>query len=216
LTATFDSHRVSQKPTSGGNLSSSKCDAKMPSQETINRLESELLAAHTEAERFLFEVYAGELDLPPELTAKARAVSALFYPPLVRLMSLVGESPMLGSVDAKAIQGALRTIDAALRLHRYYEWETEVLHDEGTVLGLKPAGSSEDQRIYPEAARTEIRNALDQVSRRIGILRAQAEAEESGHATPVQQAPGATAVSIQPGTAFILMAIDPEKLSLRM
>ena len=121
---------------------------------------------------------------------------------------------MLGSADSKAIQNALRTIDAALRLRDYYEWETEVLHDEGTVLGLKPAGSSEDQRIYPEAARTEIRNALDQVSRRIGILRAQAEAEESGHATPVQQAPGATAVSIQPGTAFILMAIDPEKPEL--
>jgi len=186
----------------------------MPSLETINTLESELLAAHTEAEGFLYGVPTGESDVPSWLKDRSRTVSALFYSPLVRLLPLVGESPILGSVDAKALQVALRRIDAALRLRGYSEWETEVLHDEGRVLGVRPAGSSEDRRIFPEEARAEIRNALDQISRRIAILRAQAEAEESGHATSVQQPPGAAPVSIRPGTAFIIMAIDPGRAEL--
>ena len=124
----------------------------MLSVETINRLKSELLAAHTEAEGFLFGVPVGDSDLPSWLTERSRTVSALFYSPLVRLLPLVGESPILGSLDAKALQVALRTIDAALRLRGYYEWETEVLRDEGRVLGVRPSGSSEDRRISPEAA----------------------------------------------------------------
>jgi hypothetical protein len=196
-----------------GNLSNRR-KANMPSPETINRLETELLAARTEAEGFLLAVSPGELDLPAWLADRVRTVSALFHSPLVRLLSLAGKSPMLGSVDVKALQVALRTIDAALRLREYYEWETEVLHDEGRVLGVRSAGSSEDRRISPEAAREEIRNAIDQVSRRIAILRAQAEAEESGQTTSVEQALGAAAVSIRPGTAFIIMAIDPGKPEL--
>jgi nucleoside 2-deoxyribosyltransferase len=121
---------------------------------------------------------------------------------------------MLGDLDAKAVRRSLRTIEAALRLRGYDEWEPEVVNDEGRVLGMTTAGFSENRRLSSEAAREAVRGALEQVLRRIAILRAQAEAEEIGQATHVQEAQSALSVSIQPGTAFIIMAIDPNQHGL--
>jgi hypothetical protein len=186
----------------------------MPSPAAIDAIESELLAAHREAEGFLYRLNMDE-DLPSWAIDISKTVSALFYSPLVRLLPLVAESRMLGELDAKAVRLALRTIDSALRLRGYEEWETQVLHDEGRVLGTTPPGSSEGRELDPAAARQEIRAAMDQVSRRIAILRAQAEAEESGHTNAsAEQTTGAPTVSIRPGSAFIIMAIDPQQPEL--
>jgi hypothetical protein len=173
----------------------------MPPPETIAKLESELLAAHTAAEGFLFNLIPNEDDLPAWSVDRAKELSVLFHSPLVRLLPLVAQSPMLGDLDAKAIRRSLRTIEAALRLRGYDEWEPEVIHDEGRVLGLRPAGFSENRRLLPAAAREAVRDALTQISRRIAILRAQSEAEESGEAAPTQKAQSASSMSIQPGTA---------------
>jgi len=186
----------------------------MPSPETIDRLEAELSAAHTEAEHFLFEVPAGELDLPPDLTPKLARFPRFSIRRLYVCHPWWVSLRCWGALTRTRFKALFEPLTLLCVFAGYYEWKTEVLHDEGTVLGLRPAGSSEDQRISPAAARTEIGNALDQVSRRIGILRAQAEAVESGHAAPAQQALGAAAVSIQPGTAFIIMAIDSRKPEL--
>jgi hypothetical protein len=84
---------------------------------------------------------------------------------------------MMGDIDVNAMQRVLRTIGAAIRLRDYHEWETEVLHDEGTVLGVKSAGSGEWREIRPPQASERVRNALDEATRRIGILRAEAEVQ---------------------------------------
>jgi hypothetical protein len=186
----------------------------MPSVEIIDRLEGQFSAAREEAQRFFASIPPHAMDLPPELTKRAREVSALFSAPFVRLVSMVRESPMMGGVDTSAMQRALRTIDAAIRLREYYEWETEVLHDEGTVLGVKAAGASEGRRLTPKKASAEISSALDQVSRRMGILRAQAEAEAAGQVASLSPALALSSASVQPGTAFIIMMIDPERPEL--
>jgi hypothetical protein len=149
-----------------------------------------------------------EEPLPSDFSDEAGRVSELFYRPLVRLLAITRESPMMGDVDVKAMQRVLRTIDAAIRLRSYYEWETEVLHDEGTVLGVKSAGGSEGPPLSPKEASVEIGSALDEVSRRIGILRAQAEADSAGQGSSPERVAGPALVTVQPGTAFIIMAIN--------
>ena len=55
----------------------------------------------------------------------------------------------------------------------------EVLHDEGTVLGVKSAGGAEGRILTPPQASETVSDALDEVTRRIGILRAEAEFQPS-------------------------------------
>lgn len=185
----------------------------MPSLEAIAEFEEQLLTARAEAERYFGELEPGAYDLPPGFAERARELSARFHAPLVRLVSLVRESAMLTAVDLNALQLAVRRIDAALRLRLYEEWGPEVLHDEDIVLAVKPAGFSEDRHTHPRQALEELNDAVDQVSRRIGILRAEAEAEASGQAPRVRGAPRPT-LGIEPGTAFIIMMIDPERPEL--
>ena len=108
----------------------------------------------------------------------------------------------------------VRRINAALRFRRFEEWGPEVINDEDIVLGVRPAGYSEDQRLQPTGALAEIDDALDQVSRRVGVLRAETEAEAAGEALPARVLPATQLLGIRPGTAFIIMMMDPDNLEL--
>lgn len=193
----------------------------MVSVTTITELEARLSDARDSAERFLEECSAameaqgyGSYELPADLAPRAKELSGRFHAPLVRLSLLVRQSPMFGNIDLDAMQLAVRRIDAALRLRQYEEWAPQVLHDEDIVLGVKPAGFSEDRQLSPTAALAEIDDALDQVSRRVGVLRVQAEAEAAGEAVPARMLPATASLGVRPGTAFIMMMIDPEKPEL--
>jgi len=109
---------------------------------------------------------------------------------------------------------AVRRVDAALRLRRFEEWGPGVINDEDIILGVRPAGFSEDRRLQPTEALAEIDDALDQVSRRVGVLRAETEAEAAGEALPARVLPATQLLGIRPGTAFIMMMMDPENLEL--
>ena len=186
---------------------------------TITELEAQLSHAREAAACFLEQcaVEAEELNIcqfPADLVARARELSAGFHPSLVRISSLVSQSPMFGKTDLDAIKLSVRRIDAALRLRQYEEWGPETICDEDIVLGVRPAGSSEDRRLMPRTAIAEIDDALDQVLRRLKVLRAQAEAEAAGESSPSRVHPAAQSLGIRPGTAFIMMMIDPGKPEL--
>lgn len=193
----------------------------MTSVSALADLEARLSEAREEAKRFFADCEAlrqklgASFELSEDLVRKGKEISARFDDALVRIASLVRQSPMFGSTDLQALQLAVRQISAALRLRRHREWGPEVLHDEGLVLGVSPAGFSEDELSPPEVL-AELDKALDQVSRRVGVLRAQAEAEVAGEAVPawLPHPPSAPGLRIQPGTAFIMMMIDPDKPEL--
>src|SRR5215469_1112857 len=122
----------------------------MASVATIVELQAQLTHARDAAAKFLGECKTAaeaeglsSYDIPPHLAPKAKELSEPFYPPLVRISSLVRQSSMFSSTDVDAINLAVRRIDAALRLRRFEEWGPEILSDEDIVLGVRPAGSSE-------------------------------------------------------------------------
>ena len=182
----------------------------MPSADAIKELEASFSAARNAAEKF-FEACAasGEhvYDVPEELVPNGKEVSRAFHGPLVRLGVLVRQSPMCGDVDFQIVQKEIRRIDAALRLRLFREWDPEIVHDEGTILGMTPAGFSEDRRLSPKEGLQVIDDALDQVHRRLGVLIA--EAEVAGTIGNLISAP-AGSVTVRPGTAFIMMMMDPD------
>src|SRR5205807_1520400 len=135
---------------------------------------------------------AGDLssyELPPHLAARARELSAGFYGPLVGVSSLVRQSQMLGNTDVDSIRLAVRRIDSALRLRRYEEWGPEILNDEDRVLGVRPAGYGEDRHLQPSQALTEIDDAVDQVLRRVGVMRAETEVDVRSNGLPARIMP---------------------------
>jgi hypothetical protein len=188
----------------------------MSSVRTIAELETQVSEALREADEFLEALefgHLGRLDLWKDPVDVARELSENFYLPLVRLISLIRESTVLTDVDLKAVQLSVRRIDAALRRRMYEEWAPEVLHDEGVILGVKPGGFSDDRQLSPKEARAEINEAVDQVLRRLAILRAEAEAAGADHTPRLLRAPRHEA-GVEPNTAFIIMMIDPAKPEL--
>ncbi|MDI7246977.1 MAG: hypothetical protein QME92_05850 [Bacillota bacterium] len=183
----------------------------------IDRLAAQLEAAVEEAGGFFAECEEGESERyrsgsqHDALSRKARELAERFNSILVRVATLVRESPMFGDPDLRAIQMAVRRVNASLRLRLYEEWNQEVIHDEDRILGLRQAGFSEERRLFPSEAFAELKDAVDQVQRRIGVLRAQAEAEKAGEAAPAWRVPNrrTDGMRIRPGTAFIMMMMDP-------
>jgi hypothetical protein len=192
----------------------------MASVAAIIELEGELSRARDAAEAFLDQCLAlirqnhlSNYEVPPSVISRARDVSAMFHVPLIRAFSLVRQSQMLGSTDADTIRLAVRRIDAALRFRYHEEWGPEILNDEDIVLGVKPAGFSEARPLQSSEVLTEIDDALDQVLRRVAVLRAETEVNVAGNVSPDPVMP-ATPLGIRPGTAFIMMMIDPGKPEL--
>jgi hypothetical protein len=187
----------------------------MSSLETIGDIEAELSEAREATARFLQELHSQHShELPAHLVPRARELSASFYQPLVRLSSLVSQSQMFGNSDVEAMRLTIRRVGAALRLRRFQEWGPQILNDEDRVLGVSPGGFSEDERLSPYQALDEIDDALDQASRRVGVLRAETGAVTTDDVLPSGGARATASIGIRPGTAFIMMMIDPEKPEL--
>jgi hypothetical protein len=114
--------------------------------------------------------------------------------------------------DTKALRRDMRKSDAALRMKSYYEWETEVLHDEGTALGVKGAGFNEEHRLTPPKALQRFDDGLQEILRRLDILRAEASSPFERQRPLV--AAGTPALELIPNSAFIMMMVDPKNHEL--
>src|SRR5258708_1048482 len=184
----------------------------MPSVSAIDDLESRLSYTR-ELARSMFDEWTQTEDqaynFPERLTPRAREISEGFHRPLVQLLSYLGKSQMFGDMDRDAVRLSVTRIDAALRGKRYIEWGPEDLWHEDSFLGIKPAGFSEDRRLEPREAMAEIDEALDHVYRRLGILRAEADGESTAETIAPRDSASIAPMEVRPGTAFIMMPIDP-------
>ncbi len=69
------------------------------------------------------------------------------------IISVIKGSPILNEADERDIGIITKKMRAALRLRKFRSWDTEVLHDEGTVLGVSPPGQSDDELSTPKDSR---------------------------------------------------------------
>lgn len=92
-------------------------------------------------------------ELPQDLREEAGGLAE-------RLLSLAGQAapavrnaPLASEADQRDVMTGTKAMRAALLLRDFRWWTTEVLHDEGTVLGVQPGGQSDDEPCPPERAR---------------------------------------------------------------
>lgn len=112
-------------------------------------------------------------------------------------------SPVLDDSDERVVGRCVKRMRAALRLRKFKSWDIEVLHDEGTVLGVSPPGQSEDECSSPADARKSFFECVEELEGIAQLLKI----------TPANIPNGLPSrnpnlsQSYRPNTAFIMMPI---------
>jgi hypothetical protein len=133
-----------------------------------------------------------------------------------RLLALAGKiieatrkSPLLSEADHRDVVTGTKAIRAALHLGSFQEWTTEILHDEGQVLGVRPPGQSEDHPSAPSSAWSSFSDSARKFRGILDLVVASQELTERGGDVSF-----ADTARYRPGTAFIIMAIDKTRPEL--
>ncbi len=127
---------------------------------------------------------------------------------------LIAESarmtPYLTQTDQIDLGHAIKGMRSALRLSLYRYWAPDILHDEGTVLGVQPAGQSDDEGISPDKALQIYEDCYRRISGIVELVnpltveRAELNIEKRGQ----------PATGFLPDTAFIMMWMNPKRAGL--
>jgi hypothetical protein len=133
---------------------------------------------------------------------------------IIKVAPLISESARLttylSQTDQIDLGHAIKGLRSSLYLCRYRYWGPEVLHDEGTVLGIEAAGQADDEGVYPDTALQifeECYRRINSIVELVNPLTVQI-AEKNIITT------GQKATAIQPDVAFIMMWMDPGRPEL--
>lgn len=194
----------------------------------IGKLTKDLLAIKTKADIFFSDASAAckdddenfSFNFPRNYEAseywemledKEHSISTSLQKDLLKVISLIipliKSSLLLNEADERDIGICAKKARAALRLRKFSSWDAEVLHDEGTVLGVHPPGQSDNQANPPLESKKIFNSCIDQLLGMIELL----------EATPVilsdglpQKKPNLSQI-YRPNTAFIMMRINPSQ-----
>jgi hypothetical protein len=122
---------------------------------------------------------------------------------VLRVIEASRLSPLLEDADRSDLQIAYKEMSAALRMKVYSHWDTEVLHDEGTVLGVR-RGGQEEQDISPKNAKASFESAIEKLSETLGMV----VPSDAASANPTVLVGTAAMQKYHPNTAFIMMWIS--------
>ena len=142
-------------------------------------------------------------QLPPAMQNRALEIVDQALQFCASLADAARSSPLTGSEDLHDIKVSAKTMRSALRLRTFQYHRADVVHDEGTVLGLQPAEQSESSSAVPSKALEEFQTCVELLN---AVLRLVEVAPP--HAGQVR--PAANVMKYRAGTAFIMMWMDPK------
>ncbi|ALQ51010.1 hypothetical protein [Nitrosomonas ureae] len=121
----------------------------------------------------------------------------------------IRNSALVTEVDRRDLSHWTKSLRSSLRLRKYHVWDTEILHDEGHVLGVKPPGQSDENPLEPELAKREFDKDIANLLGLIDLI----EVSPTVGANDYDANPQVT-TEYRPGTAFVMMWIDPGENAL--
>lgn len=151
-------------------------------------------------------------NIAPEARDVGEAIGRNVIEAMGKIAAAVRQSPLLDEADQREITVSAKTMRAALYFREYDYSEAEVLHDEGTVLGIRRAQQFE-RNVYVDSARRLFQKAYDSVSRILDL----ATPGTNSLASAISQTERAVS-KYRPNTAFIMMWMEndhPELDDLR-
>ena len=124
---------------------------------------------------------------------------------VMTITAAVKASPLLTEADERDVSFSVKGIRAALQLRRFAHWDTDVLHDEGTVLGVRPSGQSDDDPLSPEEALKTFEYSFEKLSGIVDLI----TASETDIKEQIISSRAKAVSGYRPNTAFIMMWMDP-------
>ena len=151
--------------------------------------------------------YWSQLDeIPQETSIKLQSDLIQVTKTIANSMN---QSILLTEADRRDLGTWTKSVRASLRLRRYYAWDTEVLHDEGRVLGVQPAGQSDTAPLHPTQAYRSFERDISNLLGLVDLLDVPAIlSTDEWRANPQATA------EYEPDTAFVMMQIDSGKPEL--
>ena len=143
-------------------------------------------------------------QVPTALQETAEALVDRLLALGARLAEAAKSSTLAGSEDLRDVKLSVKAMRSSLRLRNFKYIEADVLHDEGNVLGLRPASQYEDFGLEPESAREKFLSSAQTLAAVLRIVEA-----SSQEATPAVGSSAPAPAKYRAGTAFIMMWMDP-------
>ena len=157
--------------------------------------------------------YWGDEDywqlLPNPLKKKAAKIMDRIAGLAQKTGPAIRRSPLLTEADERGAGHAFKGMRSALRFRRFEYDDTVVIHDEGTVLGVKPASEFE-RKVLPSEVKEIFNTWVESLRSRLDLADPQpAETPDVALTRPKPIAAG-----YRPGTAFIMMWMSKDKPEL--
>ena len=149
-------------------------------------------------------------ELPSSLKAEAEEIRTRLAALAQQTGPAIRRSPLLTEADEREAGHEFKGMRAALRFRRFGHDDVEVLHDEGTVLGVQPAREY-GPNVDPSEAKEIFGTWVASLKTRLEL----ADPQPSQTIDVALAAPKPIAAGYRPGTAFIMMwmSIDRPELT---
>ena len=146
--------------------------------------------------------------LPEEIRGEAKRLSDRLVSLMGQVARAVRNAPLSSEADRRDVMTGTKAMRAALLLRCFRSWNTEILNDEDVVLGVTPAGQSDDEPFAPLEAGQTFLEWTEKISAIVDLVTALPDLLPAGGGQVTE------AVRYRPGTAFILMWMDKSKPEL--
>lgn len=146
---------------------------------------------------------------PEELQKTAQELAGRLAALAQETASTIRRSPLLTEADEREAGHSFKGMRSALRFSSFEFEEIEVLHDEGTVLGVQPPRESV-RNVAPTDAKEAFNRWFDSLQTRLELADVR---PIDGRDVPVTGS-RPIAAGYRPGTAFIMMWISRERPEL--
>jgi hypothetical protein len=143
--------------------------------------------------------------VPEELQGTAENLVSCLLALGARLAAAAKASTLAGPEDLRDVKLSVKAMRAALRLRSFQYIEADVLHDEGSVLGLRPASQSEAFGLGPKDAHARFLSSVQSLAAVLKIVEASTQEQLLSVGSAASEPS-----KYRAGTAFIMMWMDPK------
>jgi hypothetical protein len=185
-------------------------------KERLINLRDEAIDFFAAAEIEINELYESvrPISLRSHLSEKLSTAGSDLRSNVRILMSEIAQeanhSVLIDAADLRDLSQNTKRMSASLKLSQYQSWGIQIHHDEGDYIGSDPPGQAEND-VSIATAKKDFLRAYTPTIELLDLLSAPKTPVETGGIATTNKP---SLISYQPGTAFIMMWIDPEKPEL--
>lgn len=146
--------------------------------------------------------------LPEPLRDESVELIGRLIPLGKRVAGVCKNSLLVTDADMRELTVEVKRLRAALLLRKFHFQEADAIHDEGMVLGFRPATQSEFSTLSPNSAKRVFQSSFAELMRIVQLADDEPGEQADGLARPGEIG------RYRPNTAFIMMWMDPSQHDL--